>query len=126
MNVDKLRASDIVSPMDPESLLYTVKDGTRSSLQDIVYDGLDHDYSDRYPALLRLMREGEPKHRLHACYMLASWGVPEGFHTLIGWASDPDSTPWAGEPVTYDRLFGADDAFELLADAVRIAQDAEP
>jgi hypothetical protein len=28
--------------------------------------------------------------------------------------------------VTYDRLFGADDAFELLADAVRVSQDAEP
>ena len=82
--------------MTPDELLFTEKDGTRSSLQDVISDGLDVDYSDRYPALLHLLREGEPAHRLYSCIMLASWGMPEGLRTLIEWARDPGSTPWAG------------------------------
>ncbi len=111
--------------MEPGELLFTDKDGTPSQLQEVIYDGLDRDYSDRYPALLRLMREGAPDRRLYACVMLASWGVPEGMEMLIEWARDPHATPWAGEPVTYDRHFGADAAFEMLADAVRVAGDVE-
>jgi hypothetical protein len=105
----------IVEIMNPESLLFTELDGTRSSVQDVIYSGLEIDYSERYPGLLRLLEEGEPAHRLYACMMLAAWGVPEGFGALTAWARDPDSAPWAGQPVTYDRLFGADAAFEMLA-----------
>jgi hypothetical protein len=111
--------------MEPEELLFTDRNGSRTSLQDVISDGLDHDYSERYAALLRLMREGLPAHRLYACIMLASWGVSEGFHTLIRWAREPSSTPWAGEPVTFDRFYGADSSFEMLADAVRVTTDAE-
>jgi hypothetical protein len=101
--------------MNPESLLFTELDGTRSSVQDVIYSGLEIDYSERYPGLLRLLREGEPAHRLYACMMLAAWGVPEGLLALTTWASDPHDAPWSGQPVTYDRLFGADAAFEMLA-----------
>jgi hypothetical protein len=107
--------------VDPEELLLTDREGNRTQLQDVIYEGLDHDYSDRHPALLRLMREGTPRYRLYACVMLASWGVREGLETLSGWALDPDSTPWAGEPVTYDRFFGVDGAFEMLTEAVQTA-----
>ncbi len=70
------------------------------------------------------METGRPAHRLYACVMLASWGVPAGLRTLIGWAADPATVPWAGQPVTYDRHFGVDSAFEMLADAVRIAGES--
>jgi hypothetical protein len=111
--------------MEPDDLLFMDKEGNRIQLQDVIYDGLDRDYSERYPALLRLMQEGGPAHRLYACVMLASWGVPEGVHTLILWAGDPDSVPWAAQPVTYDRHFGVDSAFEMLADAIRVAGELD-
>jgi hypothetical protein len=101
--------------MNSESLLFTELDGTRSSVQDVIYSGLEIDYSERYPQLLRVLEEGEPAHRLYACMMLAAWGVPAGLGALTAWASDPNSAPWAEQPVTYDRLFGADAAFEMLA-----------
>src|SRR5687768_14525487 len=107
----------------PDDLLFTELDGTRTSLQDVIYDGLDRDYSARHPALIHLMQHGLPVQRLYSCVMLASWGVPEGLQTLIQWASDPESTPWSGGPVTFDRFYGADDAFEMLANALQVAGD---
>jgi hypothetical protein len=107
--------------MEPDDLLYTDLDGVRCQLQDVIYDGLDRDYAARYPALIRLLGEGAPAGRLYACVMLASWGVAEGFATLIAWAREPAAVPWAGAPVTFDRHYGADDAFAMLADAVRVA-----
>jgi len=111
--------------MEPEELLFTEKDGTRAQLQDVIYDGLDHDYSKRYPALLRLMQEGQPAHQLYACVMLASWGVPEGLQTLIQWARNPDATPWADQPFTFDRFYGVDSSFEMMADAIQTAADID-
>ena len=111
--------------LEPDRLLFTDKDGAQSDLQDVICDGLDRDYSDRYPALVRLMREGEPEHRLFACVMLASWGVEEGFLTLIQWARHPEAVPWVEDPVTYDRHYGVDGAFEMLADAIQVAGDIE-
>src|SRR5688500_18500502 len=109
--------------LQPDEILFTEMDGSRTSLQDVIYDGLDRDYSARYPALLQLMRHGQPTHRLYSCVMLASWGVPEGLRMLIQWATDPDSTPWAAEPVTFDRFYGVDDAFEMLANAMDVARE---
>lgn len=115
----------MVTDVDPDALLFTDKDGVKTQLQDVIYDGLDRDYADRYPALVRLMQEGTPAQRLFACVMLASWGVAEGLTTLIGWARDPASTPWADQPVTFDRMYGVDSAFEMLAEAMRVAGELE-
>ena len=82
--------------MEPDELLFTDKDGARCQLQDVIYDGLDFDYSARYPALTRLVREGRPAHRLYACVMLTSWRAHAGFQMLIEWASDPRGAPWDG------------------------------
>jgi hypothetical protein len=49
--------------MDPEQLLFTAKAGNRADLQDVICDGLDVDYSDRYPALEQLLASGTPAHR---------------------------------------------------------------
>ncbi|MEO8701020.1 MAG: hypothetical protein ABI867_13310 [Kofleriaceae bacterium] len=108
--------------MDPGALLYVEKSGERSSLEDVIADGLEVDYSDRFPALVQLMREGAPEHRLQACRMLAAWGVKEGLETMIAWARAPESSP---ADVTHDRLQGADDAFATLADSLRVARDSE-
>ena len=110
--------------MEPETLLFTDMAGDRADLQDVIYDGLDVDYSGRYPALLRLLEDGTAAHRLYACAMLASWAVPEALRTIARWASEPAATPWGDAPVTVERFGGVDAAFELLADAVRIAADA--
>ena len=111
--------------MEPEELLFTERDGTRTQLQDVIYDGLDRDYSERYPALLLLIQEGQPAHRLYACVMLASWGVPEGLQTLIQWARNPDATPWAEQPFTFDRFYGVDSSFEMMADAIQTSGDID-
>jgi hypothetical protein len=110
-------------PGDPATYLYVDRTGTFVGLDDVIADGLDHDYSHRHLGLEVLMRTGEPLHRLHACMMLASWGRPAGLLTLIEWAHAPHDTPWAAEPVTYDRLFGTDDAFALLTHALITTRD---
>lgn len=110
--------------LGPEELLFTDRTGVRADLQDVIYDGLDVDYRDRYPALLHLLNGGAPAHRLYACAMLASWGVPDALRTIAQWASDPAVTPWADAPVTFERFGGADAAFELLTDAVGTAAEA--
>lgn len=106
-------------PADPDGLLFTDRQGKRAQLQDIIDDGQDGGYEDRIPALIKLQSSGDPYHRLLANVMLTSWGEPSGFKTLTEWARRPDQTPWAGSPVTLDRLSGSDSAFEMLADAVR-------
>lgn len=99
-------------------------DGANVGLDEVIADGLDRDYSARYPALRELLEVGTPAQRLQSCVMLASWGVRDGLLTLIDWALDPDSVPWVGVPVTYDRFFGVDDAFAQLARALDTARDA--
>ena len=112
--------------MTPYELLYTDLEGQRLGLDDVIADGLDRDYSERFPMLRRLLDTGSPLERLHACAMLASWGVRGGLLTVIEWARKPESVPWAGAPVEVDRFFGADSAFVLLTDALRTAQQYMP
>jgi hypothetical protein len=110
---------------DPEELLFVDKSGRRGSLQDVIYDGLDNDYSDRVPQLVQLIREGQPPHRLYATVMLVSWGIPEGYASLARWASDPARVPWASAPFTLDRQYGVDSTFEMLVDAIRTAGELD-
>jgi hypothetical protein len=65
------------------------------------------------------MNCGEPYHQLLACVMLTSWGHPLGFQRLVDWASNSEEVPWKETPVVYDRIYGSDSAFEMLADALR-------
>lgn len=116
----------MTSATSPEDLLFRDRDGDRASLQDVIDDGLDGGYDDRFPALEELLRTGTPEQRLYAAAMLTSWGQRAGFDALTSWAADPDATPWAGAPVTYSRISGADAAFELLADALRTSYLSEP
>jgi hypothetical protein len=109
----------------PEELLFTDNAGKRLPLHDVIYDGLDEDYSARHGELARLIETGTPDQRLDAATMLASWGVPAGFAAITTWARDPDKVPWAGDPVSVDRFSGADSAWELLADTVRISGEID-
>lgn len=97
--------------MTGDDLLFNDLDGGRVGLDDVVADGLDRDYSARYDALRDLLARGTPAQRLHSCVLLGSWGVRDGFATIVDWAADPAGVPWAGLPVTADRFFGVDDAF---------------
>jgi hypothetical protein len=112
--------------MSPAELLFRDAEGKPTSLEDLIDDGLDRAYRDRIPALIGLLRDGAPRDRLYACMVLTAWGVAEGFTTLIGWAEQPDSAPWAGQPVEIDRRHGVDAAFERLADAVRSSLQLDP
>ena len=103
----------------PEQILFTNNKGEVSSLEDIIADGLDGEYTDRIPALVELLESGSPYHRLMSCIVLTSWGHLLGFKAFISWASNPNSAPWSQEPVSVDRIYGADDAFENLADALK-------
>lgn len=103
------------SAPDPETLLFTDRDGERGQLQDIIDDGLDGGYEHRVPQLIDLLAQGEDEHQLWACVTLVSWGHETGFDTLIAWADDPASVPW-----TSGRGFGD------LADAVRTSFYCEP
>jgi hypothetical protein len=105
--------------VSPEQVLFTDADGRPISLEDLIDDGLDGAYLDRVPALKVLLRDGTPRDQLYACMVLVAWGISEGFETLIAWASQPDSVPWAGLPLVLDRRNGVDASFEKLADAVR-------
>lgn len=104
---------------DPEAILFTDHRGDRCSLEDVIADGLDEDYSDRVGDLEELLDHGTPYHGLLACVVLCSWGIPSGFRMLISWASAPDGAPWAGEPVVFAPHARIDGAFDLLADALR-------
>lgn len=103
----------------PEQLLFTNLEGEEEQLQDIIDEGLDGGYENRIPELSFLVDSGEPYYQLLACVMLVSWGIPKGFHKLLTWASDPENVPWQASPVVFDRIFGTDSAFEMLADAVK-------
>ena len=109
----------IAPPTTPAELLFRDAAGNPSSLEDLIDDGLDGAYRDRVPALVALLRDGAPRDRLYACMVLTAWGVADGFSTLITWAKQPSSVPWADQPVEIDRRHGVDAAFERLADAVR-------
>jgi hypothetical protein len=107
-----------LSTFNPEYILFADLDGNPDQLQNNIDEGPEG-FEDRIPALINLMHNGEPYHRLLACVMLTSWGCPSGFEMLIHWAVNPEETPWSDESVTYDRITGADSAFESLADGVR-------
>ena len=111
--------------MSPDDILFVDIDGTFVGLEEVITDGLSRDYSERHPALRRMLREGDPRHRFYACLMLAAWGVRDGLMAVIDWAGNPGSVPWAGEPVTYDRFFGVDDSFARMAAALETARDIE-
>jgi hypothetical protein len=102
--------------MTAEEILFTNKKGQRAQLEDVIDDGLEEDYSERHAALIDLLQHGQPKHRLLACVMLASWGVKEGLDAIIQWADHPEFVPF--REVSFDRITGTDDAFAMLADAI--------
>jgi len=108
---------------DPAALLYDDREGNRIGLLDVIAEGLDGGYEDRVPALRRLLARGEPGHRLDACEVLTAWGVRDGLLTVVEWAHDPDSVPWAGAPVSVNRFGFGDDAFARLAGALQTAGD---
>jgi hypothetical protein len=108
-----------MTPPEAESVLFTDNAGNEASLEDIIAHGLDGAYRDRVPALLELLNSGAPYHRLMACIVLMSWGHPAGFEAGMRWAENPAGVPWADAPVTTDRIFGVNDAFENLADALK-------
>ena len=110
--------------MRPDELLFRDLDGVLVGLDEVVFDGFERSYADRVPALRALLVDGEPEHRLLACLILVAWGVRDGFLAAIDWARDLNAVPWAGSPVTFDRLFGVDDAFARICDALRWGQDA--
>ena len=64
--------------MTPDQLLYTRLDGQPSTLEDVIADSLDRDYSTRLPLLRQLLDSGSPREQLHACAILAAWGVRDG------------------------------------------------
>src|SRR5215216_1925911 len=103
--------------MTSYDLLYTDLDGQFLGLDDVISDGLDRDYSVRFPLLRQLLGNGSPLEQLHACAMLTSWGMRDGILKVIEWARNPEAVPWAEAPVEVDRFFGADSAFVLLTDA---------
>lgn len=104
----------------PEYILFADRDGNLDQLQNNIDEGPEG-FEDRISALIDLMHNGEPYHRLLACVMLTSWGYPTGFEMLIKWAVNSEQVPWSNEPVTYDRITGADSAFESLADGIRVS-----
>ncbi|MCG8419896.1 MAG: hypothetical protein MJE77_18340 [Proteobacteria bacterium] len=103
----------------PEEILFTDDQGGAATLEDVIADGMEGEYADRIPSLIELLGSGSPYHRLMACIVLTSWGHPAGFEAIVRWASNPGGTPWAEGPVTVDRIYGTDDAFESLADALK-------
>jgi hypothetical protein len=105
-------------PLTSEELLFTFRDGRPGQFQDVMDDGLDGGYEGRIAPLGKLMAEGSPYHRLLAAVMLASWAVPAGLEQVESWAKARATVPWAGSPVTVDRISGADSAYAMLADAV--------
>lgn len=106
--------------MSPEELLFQDRRGKRIQLEDLIDEGLDEDYSDRIPELVRLLEEGESAHRLAAAVVLASWGVAAGLEAVISWARQ--GPPWASGQAGVERLFGEDDTFARLADALRTSR----
>ena len=110
--------------MTPEALLYTDAHGNVVGLDEVAWAGADGQLLDRRPALRELVRSGSPRDRLEAAAVLSAWGDRHGLLVTIEWANDPEGTPWAGEPVTFDRIWDVDDAFALLAKALMWGQDA--
>jgi hypothetical protein len=99
-------------------LLFTDRHGEPTPVQDLMSDGLEGGYEDRIPGLIDLMEHGLPDHRLYACMILTAWGDIRGLRQIVDWARNPDSTPWAPNPITVDRIYGADSSFASLAQAV--------
>jgi hypothetical protein len=109
-----------------EQLLFTQRDGSSADFYEVLDDGLDGGYAQRFPDLIILMRTGTPYHRFLAGVMLTAWGQPAGLQALIAWAQTPAQAPWAAAPVTFNRLTGADSAFAELADALRTSLLLDP
>lgn len=106
--------------MTPDELFSVDLDGQRQSFDDLVADGLDRDYSARFPALRELLARGTPRDQLFAAAMLASWAQREGYEAIVTWARAPERVPWVG--VTSDRFSGTDAGFAMLAAAIQTAQ----
>lgn len=115
--------------LTPQQILFTDLRGTAKSLEDIIAEGLDEDYSSRLPALYQLLSGGTPQHQFYACTMLVGWGDAVGYETLLRWAENPAQLPWrvsssapnAGppQPVSLDCFFDVDNAFERLTMALQ-------
>lgn len=106
--------------MTPDELFSVDLDGQRQSFDDLVADGLDRDYSARFPALRELIGTGAPRDQLFAAAMLASWAQREGYEAIVTWARAPERVPWTG--VVSDRFGGADAGFAMLANAIQTAE----
>ncbi|MET7318927.1 MULTISPECIES: hypothetical protein [Streptomyces] len=104
-------------------LLFVDFDGLTADPDDVISDGLDGGYRERTKALREVLRDpGEdPAGRFLACVALTRWGDPVGYETVVQGAGSPESVPWRG--AAYDRLYGHDDTFGVLADAVGDSSD---
>lgn len=110
---------------DFDPVFFTDLDGVRMSLDEVIYSGLDRDYSSRYPRLREYLRAGNSEQQAFAAAMLASWGVRDGLLAVTAWGRAPHTAPWVGEPPLRDRFTGVDSTFALLTDALRTAQDID-
>lgn len=111
--------------MTPDEIFSLGPQGQPASFDDVVASGLDHDLSERHPALRALVQGGTPRQRAFAAAMLAAWGVRDGLIAIIDWAENPASVPWRREPAKIDRFSGADATFALFAHALEVARDVE-
>ncbi|WP_438818258.1 DUF397 domain-containing protein [Streptomyces thermoviolaceus] len=105
------------------ALLFVDFDGMAAGPEDVISDGLDGGYRSRTGALREVLRDSseDPAGRFLACVALTRWGDPVGYEMVVRVAGFPESVPWRG--ATYDRLYGQDDAFGVLADAVGDSSD---
>jgi hypothetical protein len=119
--------SDNVGSWEPSArvteLLFVDFDGLTADPDDVISDGLDGGYRERTEALREVLRDPseDPAGRFLACVALTRWGDPVGYETVVWAAGSPESVPWRG--ATYDRLYGQDDTFGVLADAVGDSSD---
>jgi hypothetical protein len=62
-----------------------------------------------------------PWDRFLACYTLTAWAEPAGYTATIETARNPDQARWRAASI--DRLYGVDDTFAQLAEAVGQSSD---
>lgn len=108
--------------MTADELFSLDLDGVKQPFRDLLADGLDRDYSARFPALRALTANGSPRDALFAATMLASWAQRDGYLAILRWADAPAKVPWAGAPEVRDRFTGVDSAFAMLAHAIETAR----
>ncbi|MER5685327.1 hypothetical protein [Streptomyces sp. NPDC002205] len=119
--------SETSAPWQPSpelrALLFTDFDGAPADPDDVIADALDGGYAERTPGLVTILQDaaGDPAGRLLALRALVSWADPLGYEEVVRAAAAPDEAVWRGE--SYDRFFGQDDTFGLLADTVGSSRD---